>query len=161
VKASTICFALVVSAVSAGVAAEDWRSARDQDFEYRYSYPPQLFASVESDRPSFHYFASQREDAKFMVGAWDNSSGQTPAEFKRWMLDNAAGYEDITYQPGGRSWFVLSGFRGDQIYYEKIMFSCGGRVANVLAITYPESRRYLFDPVVERMEDHFRPGRPC
>jgi len=37
-----------------------------------------------------------------MVGAWDNTRGETPTEFKRWMLDNAAGYEDVTYQPGGR-----------------------------------------------------------
>ena len=28
----------------------------------------------------------------------------------------------MTYRPRGRSWFVLSGYRGDTIYYEKVMF---------------------------------------
>jgi len=42
------------------------------------------------------------------------------------MLTHADGYEDITYQTRGRSWFVLSGYRGDQIYYDKAIFSCGG-----------------------------------
>ena len=74
---------------------------------------------------------------------------------------NADGYEDVTYEPRGRSWFVVSGYRGDQIYYEKVIFSCGGRIVNILAIAYPEARRELFDPIVERMEDHFKGGRRC
>jgi hypothetical protein len=35
------------------------------------------------------------------------------------MIANAGGYAEITYQPRGRSWFVLSGYRGDQAYYER------------------------------------------
>ena len=91
------------------------------------------------------------------------TSPQTPLpeHFKRWMIDNAGGYEEITYQARGRSWFVLSGYRGDQIYYEKVMFSCGGRVVNILAIAYPTSERGQFDPVVERMEDTFKPSQEC
>jgi hypothetical protein len=78
------------------------------------------------------------------------------------MLTHAEGYEDITYHPRGRSWFVLSGRRGDQIYYEKVIFSsCSGHVVNVLAIAYPEAQRDLFDPVVERMDDSFKSGRGC
>jgi len=90
-----------------------------------------------------------------------NRAEQTPDTFKRWLMANAGGYDELTYRPRGRSWFVLSGYRGDQIYYEKVMFSCRGRVVNIFAITYPVARRQLFDPVVERMEDTFRPGRRC
>jgi hypothetical protein len=68
----------------------------------------------------------RRNGANFLVGAWENEQVATPEEFKRWMLTHAEGYEDITHQPRGRSWFVLSGYRGDQIYYEKAIFSCGG-----------------------------------
>jgi hypothetical protein len=56
---------------------------------------------------------------------------------------------------------VLSGHRGDQIYYEKAIFSCSGQVVNVLAISYPEAQRDRFDPIVERMEDHFKSGTGC
>jgi hypothetical protein len=106
-------------------------------------------------------FSEQKTDAKFMVGAWNNEKDSTPEEFKRWMLNHAEGYEDITYQPHGRSWFVLSGHRGDQIYYEKTIFSCSERVVNVFAIAYPEAERQRFDPIVERMEDDFKGGRGC
>jgi hypothetical protein len=67
----------------------------------------------------------------------------------------------MTYVPQGRSWFVISGYRGDDIYYEKVMFSCGGGVVNVFAISYPERQRHLYDPVVEQMEDSFRPSTRC
>jgi hypothetical protein len=53
---------------------------------------------------------------------------------------------------------VLSGHRGDQIYYEKTIFSCSGRVVNVFAIAYPEAERQRFDSVVERMENSFKSG---
>ena len=41
------------------------------------------------------------------------------------------------------------------------MFSCAGGVVNVLAITYPTDQRDLYGPVVEHMEDTFRPARRC
>jgi hypothetical protein len=141
--------------------ADDWTTREDSHFGYSYSYPQELFAEVEGERPAFHYFQSPNTGAKFLAGAWDNEKGETPGDFKQWMLTHADGYEDVTYEPRGRSWFVVSGYRGDQIYYEKVIFSCGGRIVNILAAAYPEARRELFDPIVERMEDHFKGGRRC
>jgi hypothetical protein len=121
-----------------------------------------LFTQIEGDgKPAFHYFVSPNSQAKLIVGAWNNREGRTPDQFKRWVMANAGGYDELTYRPRGRSWFVLSGYRGDDIYYEKVMFSCAGQVINVMAITYPTGERDLYDPVVERMEDNFRPGRGC
>jgi hypothetical protein len=77
------------------------------------------------------------------------------------MLDNVGGYDELTYRPRGRSWFVLSGYRENTIYYEKVMFSCADRIVSVFAITYPIEQRDLYDPLVERMEDAFKPGNPC
>lgn len=148
--------------VSVSVQAADWSLERDPDLGFTFSYPPALFAPLEGDgKPSFHYFVSKDEKSKLLVGAWNNEAGRTPEAFKRWLIDNAGGYDEVTYRPRGRSWFVLSGYRGDQIYYEKVMFSCGGKVVNAFAMVYPLSERGLYDPVVERMEDEFRPGSGC
>ena len=159
------CYALILvifAAIGSASlqASERWAEQRDPQFGFSYSFPQSLFGSVEGDRkPGFHYFVANDVDAKFLVGAWDKQDDATPEHFKHWMIANAGGYEEITYQPGGRSWFVLSGYRGDQIYYEKVMFSCGGRIVNILAIAYPTSERSQFDPVVERMEDSFKSSR--
>ena len=159
---SSFVFVFSIACFSASVAREGWRTEREPTFGFSYSYPEHLFNEVGGeDRPSFHYFESAQSDAKFLVGAWDNEKEDTPDSFKRWLTANAEDYEDLTYRPRGRSWFVLSGYRGDQIYYEKVMFSCGGRVVNILAVAYPVASRRIFDPVVERMEDRFRPSRQC
>jgi hypothetical protein len=147
---------------SGAEAADRWKSIMDENLGFSFSYPETLFSSVPGDdKPSFHYFASTQSQAKFLVGGWDNRFGAKPEHFKRWMMTNAEGYEDVTYQPHGRSWFVLSGYRGDQIYYEKAIFSCDNHVVNVLAISYSVAQREIFDPVVERMEDNFKPGHEC
>jgi hypothetical protein len=151
---------LLLSIGTVFAATSPWAVQRDSTLGFRFSYPRDVFHRTKGDgKPSFHYFASK--DAKLMVGAWSNKAGQTPNEFKRWLLANAGGYEDKTYVPRGRSWFVISGYRGDDIYYEKVMFSCAGRIVNVFAITYPKNRRRSYDPVVEQMEDEFRPGNRC
>jgi hypothetical protein len=154
---------LVLTAIAANgaQARADWSTQKDEQFGFTYSYPAELFVRTEGERHSFYYFRSQQTDAKFLVGAWNNERASTPEEFKNWMLTHAEGYEDITYQPHGQSWFVLSGHRGDEIYYEKTIFACGGRVVNVFAIAYPELERQRFDPVVERMEDNFKSGAGC
>jgi len=152
---------LAIAFASTSADARQWPTHQDPRFGFSYSYPVDMFVPTEGERPSFYYFGSKEADAKFLVGAWNNEEGTTPEEFKQWMLTHAEGYEDITYQPRGRSWFVLSGHRGDQIYYEKAIFSCSGRVVNVLAIAYPEAEHQRFDPVIERMEDNFKSGRHC
>ena len=135
-------------------------SQRDAGLGFAYSYPPDLFQEIEGDgKPSFHYFETPNSDAKFLVGGWNNRASRSPESFKQWLIANAGGYDEVTYHPRGRSWFVLSGYRGDQIYYEKVMFSCRQDIVNVIAITYPVAERKLYDPIVERMEDHFRPGQ--
>ena len=156
--------ALIYLAAMSSVAAATppWTYERDPSLGFQFSYPRDLFDRTEGDgKPSFHYFVSKDADAKLIVGAWNNEAGQTPAEFKRWLEANTAGYEEQTYVPHGRSWFVTSGYRGDDIYYEKVMFSCSGGVVNVMAISYPKSSRHFYDPVVERMEDGFRPRNRC
>src|SRR5689334_9676119 len=154
--------ALTLMVLPAGGAAARWALQRDPELGFRYSYPAEVFSPLKSDgKPYFHYFASPSSDAKFMVGAWDNARGQSPEGLKRWLIENVGGYDETTYRPTGRSWFVLSGYRGDAIYYEKVMFSCGGSLVNVFAVTYPVQQRNMYDPIVERMEDTFRPGSRC
>jgi hypothetical protein len=161
---ASFCFLMAVALpLSAAVAAvPPWSSEQDAGLGFTYSYPHGLFSRIAGDgKPSFHYFVSPNSEAKLMVGAWNNREGRTPAGFKRWLLANAGGYDELTYRPRGRSWFVLSGYRGHDIYYEKVMFSCAGEVVNVLALTYPADQHNVYDRVVEHMEDTFRPGSRC
>ena len=159
---SAILLSVAAASLPAGEARAAWASESDPELGFTFSYPSELFNRAEGDdKPSFHYFASEDSQAKFLVGGWDNSAGQSPETLKRWMMENVGGYDELTYRPRGRSWFVLSGYRGDKIYYEKVMFSCAGQLVSVFAITYPVDQRDTYDPVVERMENAFKPGGRC
>ena len=161
-KIGLIVLIYLAAMSSVPAATGPWADERDPGLGFQFSYPRDLFDRKEGDgKPSFHYFVSRDADAKLMVGAWNNEAGQTPGEFKHWLLGNTGGYDDMTYVPRGRSWFVISGYRGDDIYYEKVMFSCAGSVVNVFAITYPKGLRSEYDPVVEQMEDSFHPSNRC
>ena len=141
--------------------ALEWTHDREPTHGLSFSYPADVFSPVAGDgKPSFRYF-SDGTAAKLLIGSWTNGNRSTPNAVKNWMITNTGGYDEITYQPGGRNWFVVSGYRDDKIVYQKVMFSCGGRLANVLAIVYPIDHRSSFDPIVERMEDQFQPGHDC
>jgi hypothetical protein len=157
-----VLLSVAAASFPAGEARAGWALESDPELGFTFSYPSELFDRAEGyDKPSFHYFASEDSQAKFLVGGWDNSAGQSPETLKRWMMENVGGYDELTYRPRGRSWFVLSGYRGDKIYYEKVMFSCEGQLVSVFAITYPVDQRETYDPVVERMENAFKPGGRC
>ena len=74
-----------------------------------------------------------------------------------WLVSRMPTTEFI-YRPRGNTWFVLSGEGDGKIFYEKVMFSCGGRLINSFALIYPAAQRQIFDPIVERVEDTFRAG---
>jgi hypothetical protein len=161
-KIGVIILLYLAAMSSVSATTPPWAHERDPGLGFDFSYPLNLFQRTEGDgKPSFHYFVSRDAEAKLMVGAWNNEAGQTPSEFKQWLLANTGGYDEMTYVPRGRTWFVISGYRGDDIYYEKVMFSCAGSVVNIFAITYPQGLRRQYDPVVEKVEDSFRPSNRC
>lgn len=155
-------FVIALAFFSSDAHSEEWVESSDQGFGFTYLVPADTFVpAAGEDKPSMYGFKSRDGDAKLMFSAWNNKEGRSPDGFKRWLLANTEGYDELTYRPRGRSWFVLSGYRNDNIYYEKVMFSCGGDVVNVFAMSYPERQRHRYDQMVERIEDHFRPGKGC
>jgi hypothetical protein len=97
--------------------------------------------------------------AKIVTFAAVNSDGVTPDEYRKTLLDEFGGYDKLDYQPSGKSWFVLSGYRGDTIYYQKVMFSCQNKVVNVFSVNFPTAEKPYYERLVEIMEDKFKTGR--
>jgi hypothetical protein len=104
-------------------------------------------------------FVSRDGRAKIVTFATYNTENYSPLEYRDIILKEFKGYDRITYGPKRKTWFVLSGYRGNDIYYQKVMFSCGGTVINALSITFPREEKPFYEGIVERMEDNFRPAR--
>jgi len=62
--------------------------------------------------------------------------------------------ESITYRQRGQSWAVVSGYRGNQIYYRRANRACGGERWHVIDLTYPGSDKRAMDATVTYISHH-------
>ena len=141
---------------------EDWREYRNERFGLNLRYPSDVFTlDRAAEAGDGQLFVSQIGDARLLVGALINESGFSPASYQNYIARKSYSQYQIDYRPLGPNWFVLSGDGNGQIFYEKVMFSCGGRLINSFALIYSANDRQAFDRIVERMEKSFRPGQNC
>ena len=139
-----------------------WTDYRNERFGFSLRYPGDLFQPEKtSEAGDGQVFVSRDGAARLLVGALPNDSGQSPAAYQDYIArESYAGYR-IDYRRLAGNWFVLSGEGGGKTFYEKVMFSCAGRLINSFAMVYPTDQRDTFDRVVEGMEKSFRPARDC
>jgi hypothetical protein len=162
-------FSLVCLAALAGQAVardtrleQGWTDYRNERFGFSLRYPGDLFQPERvSEAGDGQVFVSRDGAARLLVGALLNDAGQSPAAYQDYIARQSyAGYR-IDYRRLAGNWFVLSGEGNGKTFYEKVMFSCAGRLINSFAMVYPTDQRDTFDRVVEGMEKSFRPAREC
>ena len=141
---------------------EGWTDYRNERFGFTLRYPGALFQPEKvSEAGDGQVFVSRDGSARLLVGALANDAGQSPASYQDTIArESYAGYR-IDYRRLAGNWFVLSGEGNGKTFYEKVMFSCAGRLINSFAVVYPTDQRDTFDRVVEGMEKSFRPAREC
>ena len=134
----------------------DWQAYRSGRFGYSLLYPANLLAApVESANGQGLEFVSGDGLVKLKVIAAPHSGDVTLTDYRAMILRDLPAGAEIKYGPMGQSWFVLSGFRDQSIYYEKVLFACGGHVINAFAMTYPQRQRQFYDPIVTVIEKNF------
>jgi hypothetical protein len=106
-------------------------------------------------------FVSRIGNARLLVGAFVNEKGYSSASYLAYIARESYGGYAIGYQRLGGGWFVLSGDGQGKVFYEKVVFSCAGRLITSFALLYSVVDRDTFDPIIERIEDTFRSGKDC
>ena len=154
--------ALVVSVLVAngqGLTDLSWTTYSNPRFGGMLRYPSEVFTSRRaSDARDGVLFATSDGSAKLLVGGFENTEGYSPRSYQAFIGRESYGGLRVDYAPVGQTWSVLSGTRGDMMIYEKAMFTCGGAVINSFAVVYPIAEREFYDPIVEDIEDSFKPG---
>ena len=136
-----------------------WTEFRNERFGLALRYPAEVFVSQRSsDSGDGDLFETPDGNGRLLVGAIENTDSFTPRSYQSFIARQSYPGLRIDYAPVGQSWAVLSGTVGQTMVYEKIMFSCGGTVINSFAMTYPIAERRFYDPLIEAIEDTFRPG---
>jgi hypothetical protein len=140
-------------------SGQRWESYKNERYGFALSYPSNVFTpQPPPEKRDGQTFLAKDGRAKIVVYATLNDERFSPQDYRKTLLKEFGGYDQMDYSPKGQTWFVLSGFRGENIYYQKVMFSCAGRVINALSITFPRAEKQFYEGLVEVMEDSFKPG---
>ncbi len=157
-------------AAGATLALGDRLAAQDAVLHYaneRYGFSIDYPARFRPDPPpengdGLHF--TTPDGAEFTVSGILNisDSGATSQSLGAYeaSLRQSADYSDVTYRAVSGDTLVLSGYRGDTVFYERHVLSERQQLANSFTMTYPVTRRQVYDPLVARMSQSFRPGKP-
>jgi hypothetical protein len=148
-SALAICLALTGAAL-----AEDWQRY-DSPAGFSISVPSGRF-SVESETAGRLSLREEGGTAQIDVFGVTNAESLGVRQFRD-MMEAADPSRRITYRAAGNSWFVLSGYLEDEpvptVFYAKFMLNRAGTALSAFEISYPASRKSVFDRLVETMED--------
>ncbi|MDQ3674415.1 MAG: hypothetical protein M3365_08575 [Gemmatimonadota bacterium] len=134
-------------------AGDGWATYVNERFGTSLAVPADFTPAAAPENGDGRRFTS--EDATLEVYAWDNVDGETAGSLKSRLI-GSEGYSDVTYSPSGRSWLVVSGYRGDNIFYEKYFFR--GDTVHGFGMEFPSSEKPYYEDIVEEIEDSFRAG---
>ena len=96
--------------------------------------------------------------ARLLIGAFGNDERLSLRAYRQYLLERNYPGASIDYAPVRKNWFVLSGERDGVMFYERVSFTCGGRLITSWAMFYPVAERRFYDRVVEEVAPTFTPG---
>jgi hypothetical protein len=151
---------LLVSAAPEA-AAETWKLYVNDRYGTAAEYPADRFhpgrPPDNSDGQSF----TADDGAALAIFAHLNVDHDKPADYEAVLRSGSSDYSGVTFRATGNNWLVLSGYRGDSIFYEKYIFAKGKDlgVVHALVLTYPRDAKAIYDPIAARMAKSLRPSR--
>ncbi len=140
-------------------SSEEWRSYLNGRFGISVDVPAEFQAQEAPTNDDGRLFSSVTSGASLLVFGAYNVFDQSPAAYLSELVSSPDVFTSVEYQRQGRDWIVASGFLGDDIVYQKTVFSCGGEVLSTLILTYPKSDKTRMDPVVTRVSKSLKAGR--
>ena len=144
---------------AAGPKLDDWATVKNERHGFAIAYPIEVFEQKEAPTTDEgRVLMSKDGKAKLLVGAFENADNNSLEEYRQFLLTDQYAGADIDYQPVKNRWFVLSGTRNGEIFYQRVSFTCGGKLINSWAMLYPEAERKLYDRVVTAIARTYLPG---
>lgn len=155
---------LAMSLLAGGVAVarprlDNWATVFNERHGFAIAYPLDVFQQGDDQKTDEgRVFVSKDGKAKLLVGAFDNADNQSLEDYRQFLISQQYAGAKIDYAPVKDRWFVLSGERNDETFYQRVSFTCGGKLINSWAMLYPTAERKTYDRIVEAVARSFTPG---
>ena len=153
-----LALTLSLAATAASAQGIDIATYRNPLYGFSISYPTAHFTPQEPLAAEGRVWVSADGSAKLLAGGLPNEGGLSLREYRELVLRESYQGAEVDYAPVRDTWFVLSGVRDGTIFYERVTFTCGGRVINSWALLYPQAERRRYDRVVEQVARSYRAG---
>lgn len=132
--------------------AEEWDLYTNSRFGFSLSFPGNSTGTHPPNERSGRKFVSASK--KFVLEVEGGLLGTGNLE-SFWKNSLAHYGESITYKVKKENWFVVSGVRDGEEFYNKVNVQ-GGNWAG-FQISYPHAENKLYDPYVEKIAKSFQP----
>lgn len=133
---------------------------RNPRFGFALSIPGDVFQQGETrNAEAGNLWVSHDGQARLIAGAQANEGGESLQSYRRYIMETTYAGASFDYTPMRDTWFVLSGMKDGQMFYERVTFACGGRYIYGWQIMYPATDRRRWDRIVEQVHRSYRPGR--
>jgi serine/threonine-protein kinase len=150
--------ALLIALPAVAVAQDSWTAYRNTRFGTSIEYPSRFHAGHPPDNNDGQSFTAD-DGAKLSVWGSFNALEHDVAGLEAFLREDPKEGEKITYRAAGRNWLVLSGTRGDRLFYRRHLFSHKREVVNAFEISYPAALASTYNPIVTRIAKSLKPGR--
>jgi hypothetical protein len=122
-------------------------------FGYTIKYPANILIpqgeSINGDGQKF--ISSDGSDSLLVWGSHNALDESLQSRYNDTLKEFGG---SITYQVLKNNWFVISGYKGDKIFYQKTVFY--NDIFKTFIITYKRTKRQLFDPIVPEIAGSFK-----
>lgn len=135
----------------------NWANYRNARLGFTVKYPADIFVfePAQSDERTKR-FRSRDGRAALKIFGTPNLDGRTLTQFRTALIQERYARATLDYAPQRNTWFVLSGFSGGDIFYERVTFACDKRSFHGWMLIFPASERLLYDRVTEEMHRNYR-----
>lgn len=118
-------------------------------FGYSVRYPAQVLnPASEIGDGNGRTFEAPDGSASMLVYATGGATAQNLQQ--RYQEQNANPDLNVTYKTRGEDWYVISGYRGDHIFYERTALEGDGTLKTI-RLFYDRARKRYFDPIVREV----------
>ena len=140
------------------LAAEPFQTYSNPRFNYSIEYPSRLLIPRgDAPKGDGQIFASEDLQAQMIIYGTPNVAEQTIKDLFQQEAREVASpkiSKRVTYKRQKDNWFVISGYIGPKIFYQKTFLS--NDMFKTFYIEYPEDQRGLYDPILSRLGKSFK-----
>lgn len=160
-RLNTILFALAALAIPRACTAQtpaavhhNWKTYTNVRFQYSVCYPDDLLVPQGEAENSDGQTFLAKDGAKLVVFGRNNALNQSLKEAFEDTASRLSGSSGkVTYKLVKPSWFVVSGEKGQTVFYAKML--AADQMFKSFEITYDSKLSTTYSPVVSRLASCF------